>query len=361
MSRRRLRPPRHRPDVRARAPPPPQLRDMFAGFLVDGVADPNLTVDDRLVETPGRGPRRRRRPLHGDDDAPRGPEGPGRRARAPASASTARGELLTTVLPLVDRVAVRGGAAMVHAATVEHEGHGVLLAGTGGAGKTSTVAKLVQGGDTRPMGDDWAFLVGRRAPARLRQAAARPAPPPQPVPAPLQARHEEEADDPARAGRPHGPPGHGGAPDDRPLSARRARAAALVARAHDGGAPGRLPADAGREPRPRWPRRSSSSASSSELVTAEQVDAAWMAARLLGNFHDELPRFSKALLDKLCATGLDAQHAALRREGARSSRTRARARLLHALARACHPVGRRGLRRDLRARARGGPGRGVLA
>ena len=45
-----------------------------------------------------------------------------------------------------------------------------------------------------------------------------------------------------------------------------------------------------------------------ELVTAEQVDAAWMAARLLGNFHDELPRFSKVLLDKLCATGLDAQH-----------------------------------------------------
>ena len=234
---------------------------MFAGFLVDEVADPNLTVDDRLVATPGAA-------LADDGDRYTATtmhlEGPKVQVTREGDAFRVHGagELLTTVLPLVDRVAVRGGAAMVHAATVEHEGHGVLLAGTGGAGKTSTVAKLVQGERHAPHGRRLGLPVGRRAPARLRQAAARPAPPPQPVPAPLQARREEEADDPAGAGRPDGPPGHGGAPDDRPLPARRARLPALVARAHDGGPPGRLPAARPSRPRPRWRRRSSSSASS---------------------------------------------------------------------------------------------------
>ena len=202
-----------------------QLRDMFARFLVDEVADPNLTVDDRLVETPRRGPApttatatRRRR------TAPRGPEGPGRRARATGFRVHGAGELLhdgpAARRPRRGPRRARPWSTPRRSSTT---GDGVLLAGTGGAGKTSTVAKLVQGGDTRP----WATtgpssrgdgrLLGFAKPLLVR------APPPQPVPASLQAGREEEADDPARAGRPHGPPGHGGAPDDRPLSARRAR------------------------------------------------------------------------------------------------------------------------------------------
>ena len=47
---------------------------------------------------------------------------------------------------------------MIHAATVDFRGRGVLIAGTGGAGKTSTVAKLIGIEGVRFMGDDWAFL-----------------------------------------------------------------------------------------------------------------------------------------------------------------------------------------------------------
>ncbi len=69
-----------------------------------------------------------------------------------------RRELLTATLPLVDRVAVTRGAAMIHAATVDYGGHGVCMPAWGGVGKTSTVAKLVRLEGFAFMGDDWGFL-----------------------------------------------------------------------------------------------------------------------------------------------------------------------------------------------------------
>lgn len=69
-----------------------------------------------------------------------------------------KGELLTTVLPLVDRVSVTRGAAMVHAATVAVGDAGVCLPAWGGVGKTSTVAKLTARPDGRFMGDDWGWV-----------------------------------------------------------------------------------------------------------------------------------------------------------------------------------------------------------
>lgn len=71
-----------------------------------------------------------------------------------------RGELLTAVIPLLDRLCVREKTAMVHAAIVDYRGAGVLLPAWGGVGKTSTVAKLVAMPGVRFMADDWGFLSG---------------------------------------------------------------------------------------------------------------------------------------------------------------------------------------------------------
>jgi len=69
------------------------------------------------------------------------------------------GELLTAVVPILDRTMVRQGAAMIHAATVGYRGFGFAMPAGGGTGKTSTVAKLMQRADFSFMGDDWAFLT----------------------------------------------------------------------------------------------------------------------------------------------------------------------------------------------------------
>ena len=70
------------------------------------------------------------------------------------------GELLTTVLPLLDLMMASRGAAMIHAATVGYRGHAIALPAAGGTGKTSTMAKLVRRPGFSFMGDDWGFLTG---------------------------------------------------------------------------------------------------------------------------------------------------------------------------------------------------------
>jgi hypothetical protein len=69
------------------------------------------------------------------------------------------GELLTTVLPLLDLMMVSRAAAMVHAATVGYRGRAVALPAGGGTGKTSTIAKLMKRPGFSFMGDDWGFLT----------------------------------------------------------------------------------------------------------------------------------------------------------------------------------------------------------
>jgi hypothetical protein len=70
------------------------------------------------------------------------------------------GELLTAVIPLLDRLCVQQDTAMVHAAMVNYRGAGVLMPAWGGVGKTSTVAKLLAIDGVGFMADDWAFLRG---------------------------------------------------------------------------------------------------------------------------------------------------------------------------------------------------------
>jgi hypothetical protein len=67
-------------------------------------------------------------------------------------------ELMVMALPLIDRLMVNQGAAMIHALTVEYKGHGLAMPAWGGTGKTSTMAKLLRRDGYAFMGDDWAFL-----------------------------------------------------------------------------------------------------------------------------------------------------------------------------------------------------------
>lgn len=68
------------------------------------------------------------------------------------------GEMLTMALPLIDRLMVQKGAAMVHALTAEYKRHALLMPAWGGTGKTSTMSKLVKMDGWAFMGDDWAFV-----------------------------------------------------------------------------------------------------------------------------------------------------------------------------------------------------------
>jgi hypothetical protein len=69
------------------------------------------------------------------------------------------GELLTTVLPLLDLVTTSRGLAMIHAATVGYQGGAIALPAAGGTGKTSTMAKLMRRPGFSFMGDDWGFVT----------------------------------------------------------------------------------------------------------------------------------------------------------------------------------------------------------
>jgi len=70
------------------------------------------------------------------------------------------GELLTTLVPILDRAMVERDMAMFHAATVAYKGVGIALPAAGGTGKTSTIAKLMRERGFGFMGDDWAFMSG---------------------------------------------------------------------------------------------------------------------------------------------------------------------------------------------------------
>jgi hypothetical protein len=149
---------RARMGVARNAPSAAQLRTMFADFLTEDGCEPfDLTVTGKAQ--PVRGV------AYAEDDFSYTPRalclrtpplqilrnGTGIRLNGP-------GELLTTVLPLLDRILVERDVAMIHAATVSIDGHGIALPAAGGVGKTSTIAKLMQRPGVGFMGDDWAFV-----------------------------------------------------------------------------------------------------------------------------------------------------------------------------------------------------------
>jgi hypothetical protein len=145
------------------APTAPQTATMFADFLDDDEAGAapggfDLTVSGRLEDLSGV--------AYAEEDFSYLPNAiylrsprlqiirDGDRMRLNGG-----GELLTTIVPLLDRMMVERGAAMIHAATVTFEGRGIALPAAGGVGKTSTIAKLAKLPGIGFMGDDWAFLT----------------------------------------------------------------------------------------------------------------------------------------------------------------------------------------------------------
>jgi hypothetical protein len=144
--------------VVADSAPAAQLRTMFACFATDAAVSDDIVVDavpERLSEAAALEDE-----LAYTEDAVSFLR---KRVQIVREAGRYRihgpGELLTTVLPVLDRAMVDHGAAMIHAATVGYRGHAIALPAAGGTGKTSTVAKLMRRDGFSFMGDDWAFLT----------------------------------------------------------------------------------------------------------------------------------------------------------------------------------------------------------
>jgi hypothetical protein len=148
-------------EVDSEAPTADQLNTMFAAFRTDGATSRPEIVVKGIVE-PRPNMSLLEHELAYDDEAVFMPHAGvqivhGREHWEVQGA----GELLTTVLPVLDLVAVQHGHAMIHAATMEIDGVGVAMPAAGGTGKTSTIAKAMRWPDTAFMGDDWAFVSER--------------------------------------------------------------------------------------------------------------------------------------------------------------------------------------------------------
>ncbi len=143
--------------VESDAPGAAQLREMLACFRVSEAPKQDVVVTSRTDDTS--------LDARLEDDLRYGPdrvefvrEGVQVVRGADGYRVQGDGELLTAVVPVLDRVCVERGAAMIHAATVGWRGRAVALPAAGGTGKTSTIAKLTRRPGFSFMGDDWAFL-----------------------------------------------------------------------------------------------------------------------------------------------------------------------------------------------------------
>ena len=141
------------------APSAAQLRTMLAGFLTDDQVPADIEITRRLEPLSEAGNLEHELSYsdHGvlfhDQGVQVVRDGREYRIHGP-------GELLTTLLPILDRAMVERDVAMFHAATVAFKGVGIALPAAGGTGKTSTIAKLMRREGFGFMGDDWAFLSG---------------------------------------------------------------------------------------------------------------------------------------------------------------------------------------------------------
>lgn len=282
------------------APTAMQLRDMFAPFLttVPGAADLTVTASRGPLETASHGEHDYRYNDRGvyindmDVQVERGESG--------WFASGSR-EMLTVVVPLVDRIMVERGAAMVHAATFELQGRGVCMGAWGGVGKTSTVAKLMKLDDAALLGDDWAFLsddgelLGYAKPMFIK-------PHHRPIYPHLFAAKQKPLI-PSAISKPFGRL----TTMVHPVATRYPR----VARAARRFSPEYLQVT----PQRAFPQaRIAEKAKLDLLVFVERYDGTktrleerdqdWMATRLVGNFHIELSKGSRDVLDALAACGI---------------------------------------------------------
>ncbi|HEX5497938.1 MAG TPA: hypothetical protein VFX03_01885, partial [Thermomicrobiales bacterium] len=129
--------------VARNAPTALLLRDMFAPFLAEGLGHYDLTITGDLEPL--------REPAHGETEYDYTETAVQLNATSVQILLEEGGfrlngarELLVSALPLIDRILVTRGVAMIHAATVDYRGYGVCMPAWGGTGKTSTIAKLLK-------------------------------------------------------------------------------------------------------------------------------------------------------------------------------------------------------------------------
>ncbi len=291
-------------DVASGTPGRPQLVDMMAPFLTtpDGQSGSagriEVTADaDPLVE-----------PSHAED-AYRYTEHtlflPRDRvtvAKTPDGFKVSgRGELLTAVIPLLDRLCVRSNAAMVHAAIVDYRGRGVLMPAWGGVGKTSTVAKLVRLEGVRFMADDWGFLSDSGTVLGYAK------------PMFIKAHHQPIYPQLFRGARkPLVPKGL-----TKPLERLSTMVHPVIVRYPRTASFTRHWSPEHRMVHPAEAFGQENISSSAPLALAlflerysgtdailESRSREWMASRVVGNFHTELPGVSRSLIEALGATGI---------------------------------------------------------
>jgi hypothetical protein len=285
--------------VAADAPGALQLRDMLEPFLTDSCGREDLTVGGRIEPMAGLAEAGASR--YGDHVL----ELPARGLQVISERGALRlngaGELLVPALALLDRALVRRDAAMVHAAAICRDGRAVCIAGAGGAGKTSAALRMAHGRGDGFMADDWCFIA---ADGRLLGYAK-----------PLLLRPQHRGIVPA------------GTP------ARRAPLAPAVLSGALGSVATAVHPVVSRAPRVarlarRWwpeyrmvPARDAlagativEAAPLAATVFVERTDCTqpalesrssdWMADRLVGSFHAELPRGARELVTAMAGSGL---------------------------------------------------------
>jgi hypothetical protein len=277
-----------------------QLRDMLAPFLGKSVASRRLSISGEISPMPAQS--------HAEDAyrfTGNSLHLPADRVQVIETAEGYRiegnGELLTAVIPLLDRLCVQQETAMIHAAVVDFRGSGVLLPAWGGVGKTSTVAKLVAMPEVRFMADDWAFLgAGGMLMGYAKPMFIKP-------------HHRAIYPELFQGTRKPLAPGWLTTPVARlatavhPVIVRYPKTAAFTRRWS--------PEHRMVHPEQVFgPERISAAAPAQLAIFLERYDGAearlearsaeWMTSRIVGNFHSELPMVSRRLVEALGASGL---------------------------------------------------------
>jgi hypothetical protein len=282
------------------APTASILRDMFAPFRTHGLDRHDLTITAELEPMPDAS--------HADHEYRHTDrslyltamkvqlvvDGDGYRLHGTR-------ELLTSTLPLLDRILVGRGVAMIHAATFDYRGHGVAMPAWGGVGKTSTIAKLLRVDGVAFMGDDWAFMAGdgrllgyakpmfikphhrpiyphlfaRRRKPLVPSVLSRPVAQLTTLVHPLVTQYPRLAALSRRWSPEHMMVAPQAALPNATISTTAPLAAAVFVERYDG-----------------------------STVSLEEKDNGWMVSRLIGNFHAELARHSRDIITALAATGL---------------------------------------------------------
>ncbi len=212
-------------------------------------------------------------------------------------------ELLVMALPLIDRLMVTKQAAMLHCLTVAYRDHGLLIPAWGGTGKTSTMAKLTKMDGFAFMGDDWAFLT--EGGALLGYAKPMSIKPYHRDLYPHLFKKTLQAPGAAIAGQANPQPHDPAASFCYPVSPACFHDPPLVAGTFDGHTLPGFSTCKFLHPRPLaaalFVERFVTD--SSEPVFEEQSKE-WMIARLIGNFHSEMTKFSRVVMTTLGASGL---------------------------------------------------------